>query len=352
MTASSKPPFAGEARRVRLGDVCEVVHGKNQHSVESDVGTYPIYGSGGRMGYATAYLCPADTVVVGRKGTINRPLLVREPLWNVDTAFGLVADRDVLLPEFLYHFCLQFDFSRLNRAATIPSLTKKSISEIEMLLPSVVGQQEVVARLRAIESLEGSLRRQLSLLDELVKSRFVEMFGDPDLKDRGFETAFGTDLFKIGNGKSRPASKRFNEGVPAYGGNGVSWYTDETLVDFDTIVIGRVGRHCGNTRLVEAPFWVTDNAMYIKEFKRDCFDKVFLINLMNIIGFNRFADEGDLWKISQKPFVEYEYPIPPLSLQREFASFAAEVAKSQVAVRQQIERLQTLYDSLAQEYFG
>ena len=255
------------------------------------------------------------------------------------TEFHVVRpDQKVLDPDYLLAFLRsegvrRYGAGKMKGSAGQRRLPADVLKSLFVPVPTLVLQRSVASRLRSIAALIALSRRQLSLLDELVKSRFVEMFGDPDLKDRGFETAFGTDLFKIGNGKSRPASKRFNEGVPAYGGNGVSWYTDETLVDFDTIVIGRVGRHCGNTRLVEAPFWVTDNAMYIKEFKRDCFDKVFLINLMNIIGFNRFADEGDLWKISQKPFVEYEYPIPPLSLQCEFAAFAAEVAKSQFVGR-------------------
>ena len=89
----------------RFSDVLTIVNGKNQSKVENPTGKYPIYGSGGVMGYADDYLCDSETVVIGRKGSINKPIYVEEPFWNVDTAFGLVANRDILLPKYLFYFC-------------------------------------------------------------------------------------------------------------------------------------------------------------------------------------------------------------------------------------------------------
>ena len=341
---------------MRLGDVCEVVHGKNQHSVESDVGIYPIYGSGGRMGYATAYLCPADTVVVGRKGTINRPLFVREPLWNVDTAFGLVADRDVLLPEFLYHFCLQFDFSRLNRAATIPSLTKKSISEIEMSLPSVVGQQEVVTRLQVIESLEGSLRRQLSLLDELVKSRFVEMFGDGG---SFCQLPLSACVGAIDSGKSPKCApgprKGTRPGVLKLSGISSGVYlecenkalpSEDSFLATKEVVEGDILLARKNTpELVGRCALVHETAGHImfpdivfRMHPIDDVDGTYLSHLLGGPYFDKVRSlaHGSAKSMSNIPKSELArlcVPIPPLSLQREFAAFAAEVAKSQFVGR-------------------
>ena len=96
-------------------DVLEIKNGRNQKAVENPEGKYPIYGSGGVMGYADDYICEGQTVVVGRKGSINNPLYVEEPFWNVDTAFGLCANKEVLLPRYLYYFCRKFDFERLNK---------------------------------------------------------------------------------------------------------------------------------------------------------------------------------------------------------------------------------------------
>ena len=91
---------------MKFKDVLEIKNGRNQRQVENVKGRYPIYGSGGVMGYADDYICEAETVVIGRKGNINSPIFVEEPFWNVDTAFGLVANRKILIPKYLYYFCL------------------------------------------------------------------------------------------------------------------------------------------------------------------------------------------------------------------------------------------------------
>ena len=135
------------AMKALLGTVIEIIFGKNKRYGKSDDVQYHIFGSGGLMGYATDYLCPAGTVIVGRKGTINCPLFVDEPFWNVDTAFGLVANKEVLSPRYLYHFCKQYDFMKLNTAATIPSLTKKNIQGIQMPLPGITEQQKICLQL-------------------------------------------------------------------------------------------------------------------------------------------------------------------------------------------------------------
>lgn len=98
-----------------FNDVLEIKNGRNQKAVENPEGRYPIYGSGGILGYADDYICDAETVVIGRKGSINNPIYVEEPFWNVDTAFGLTPNKEILLPRYLYYFCKHFDFERLNR---------------------------------------------------------------------------------------------------------------------------------------------------------------------------------------------------------------------------------------------
>jgi len=76
-------------KQVLWDEVLYIKNGKNQKKVMSDDGVYPIYGSGGIMGYANDFLCEAGTTIIGRKGSINKPIYVEEKFWNVDTAFGL-----------------------------------------------------------------------------------------------------------------------------------------------------------------------------------------------------------------------------------------------------------------------
>ena len=131
------------------------------------------------MGWADADICEADTVVIGRKGTINNPIYVDRPFWNVDTAFGLAAKREILLPKYLYYFCCYFDFESLNTTVTIPSLTKANLLNIEINVPSMDEQMQIVNKLDQVAELISLRKKQISKLDQLVKSRFIELFGEP-----------------------------------------------------------------------------------------------------------------------------------------------------------------------------
>ena len=161
-----------------FNDVLEIKNGKNQKAVENPKGHYPIYGSGGVMGYADDYICDADTVIIGRKGSINNPIYVSTPFWNVDTAFGLSAKKEVLLPKYLFYFCKWFDFEKLNKTVTIPSLTKADLLKIKIQLPDLNIQREIIDKLGKIEAIVNLRKRELTALDKLVKARFVELFGD------------------------------------------------------------------------------------------------------------------------------------------------------------------------------
>ena len=187
-------------------DVLEIYNGKNQKAVENPDGKYPIYGSGGVMGRADEYICPAETVVIGRKGSINNPIFVTEPFWNVDTAFGLVARKEVVLPKYLFYFCRYFDFEKLNTTVTIPSLTKANLLKIEMPVPSIIEQNNIVTKLNLLTNMIQQCQEQLTKLDELVKARFVEMFGTYPDNPFGWNTGKIQDVVSdVRYGSSRPA---------------------------------------------------------------------------------------------------------------------------------------------------
>ena len=336
----------------KFADVLTIVNGKNQKKVENPHGKYPVYGSGGIMGYADDYICEAETVVLGRKGSINNPIFVETPFWNVDTAFGLHAECSKLFPKYLYYFCVNYDFERLNTTVTIPSLTKANLLNVEIPLPPLEEQRRIAALLDRVSDLIAKRRAQLDKLDLLVKARFVEMFGDPVKNDKGLPTMMGQNFFKLSNGKFVPENKRLDSGIPAYGGNGVSWCTDEILCKENTIVVGRVGFQSGNVHFVKGPLWITDNAMYISNYNTRKYDLFFLYVLMEHIDFTRFQDAGDLKKITQKPFMSMEYIMPTLSRQREYVAFAKQINKSKLTLQQSLDKLETLKKALMQQYFG
>jgi len=195
-------------------DILEIYNGKNQKSVENPDGKYPIYGSGGVMGRADEYICPAETVVIGRKGSINNPIFVTEPFWNVDTAFGLVAKKEVLFPKYLFYFCRYFDFEKLNTTVTIPSLTKANLLKIEIPIPSIIEQKSIVTKLNLLTDMIQQRQEQLTKLDELIKARFVEMFGDFEFNPKKFPIYLLCNLCDVGSSKRIYQEEQSTSGIP------------------------------------------------------------------------------------------------------------------------------------------
>ncbi|MEA4976185.1 MAG: restriction endonuclease subunit S [Paludibacter sp.] len=143
---------------VELGEVCDIISGKNQKLVLDANGRYPIYGSGGVFGFANEYLCEPGTTVIGRKGTINSPIFVNERLWNVDTAFG-ISPKQINNSKYNYYFCLGFNFKKLDKSTTIPSLAKSDLLKIEFPLAPLPIQRAIV---RKIENLFASLDKGIA----------------------------------------------------------------------------------------------------------------------------------------------------------------------------------------------
>lgn len=185
----------------KWSDVLTIVSGKNQKAVEDSNGQYPIYGSGGIMGYASSYLCDAGTTIIGRKGTINSPIFVNEPFWNVDTAFGISPGNE-LHPKYLYYFCCFFNFKELDKSTTIPSLAKRDLLQIQMPVPSISEQDRIVSKIEELFSkLDASVaelqaaKQKLKVYRQAVLREALE--GDyPCVRLKEIATAFSGYAFK------------------------------------------------------------------------------------------------------------------------------------------------------------
>lgn len=158
-------------------DVLSVKNGRNQKNVENPNGQYPICGSGGVMGYADDYITKENSVIIGRKGNINKPILMREKYWNVDTAFGLEPKPDVLLVDYLYLYCILFDFEILNKAVTIPSLTKADLLKIDMPIPPIDLQNQFAAFVEQVDKSKFAVQKALDESQTLFDSLMQQYFG-------------------------------------------------------------------------------------------------------------------------------------------------------------------------------
>jgi len=359
-------------KKVKLGEVCEIRIGKTPNRSQTLYwgGDYPwlsISDMKGKILCTTKekitqeavekekmQIVSKGTVVMSFKLSIGKVGILAENMYtNEAIANFVVKNNKMLFNEYLYYALQGMNFDSLtDRAVMGKTLNKAKLNNLSIVYNEPFMQQQIVLRLDGVNKLIESRKQQLSELSKLVKSRFNEMFGDPINNDKKFAEKTGQQCFKFSSGKFLDKNDRIFEGYPAYGGNGIAWKSRNYLIDNPTIIIGRVGAYCGNVRTTHGKVWISDNAIYIKEFKNLDFNLVFLLELMKVIDFSRFADFSGQPKITQKPLEKQKYILPPLSLQNEFADFVAQVDKSQLAIQKSLEELETLKKSLMQEYFG
>ncbi len=127
------PGFSGNWEVKRLGELLAIRHGKSQRGVEASNGAYPIFATGGTIGRASTPIYDKPSVLIGRKGTINRPQFSDKPFWSVDTLFySEMLNRSVA--KFLYYRFWLIDWNKYNEASGVPSLNAKTIENIEILV--------------------------------------------------------------------------------------------------------------------------------------------------------------------------------------------------------------------------
>lgn len=359
--------------RVKFADTLKIINGKNQQKVEDLQGKYPIYGSGGIMGYANDYICPAETVIIGRKGSINKPIFADMPFWNVDTAFGLCADKAKLFPKYLYYFCVNFDFERLNTTVTIPSLTKSNLLNIEIPLPPLDEQRRIAAVLDKVSDLIAKRREQLDKLDELVKARFVEMFGDETETGR-WPSCTIADIADVCVGVViKPTQYYTNNGIPAFRSLNIGemcvkddewvYFTKEghqknqkSIVRQNDVLVVRSG--APGTACVVTEQYDGYNAVDIIIAHPDNtkINSTFLAEFTNMPhGKNQIRERTG--GAAQQHFNVSGYKalrliMPPMCQQEEFASFFEQTNKSKLTIQQSLDKIETLKKALMQEYFG
>ena len=151
-------------------EVVEIINGKDYKSIQVEDGGYPVYGTGGEMARASDYLSPANSILLGRKGTIDKPLLIREKYWNVDTAFGAVPDEKVLHYVYFYWHCKTIDFNVLNKGTTLPSTTKVDLLNLRIKIPSMEEQTRFGSIVEQADKSEFELRKSIEAIDQVIKS--------------------------------------------------------------------------------------------------------------------------------------------------------------------------------------
>jgi len=361
-----------------FGDVLEIKNGKNQKAVENAEGEYPIYGSGGIIGYADDYICNADTVIIGRKGSINNPIYVKEPFWNVDTAFGLEANREILLPKYLFYFCRKYDFEKLNKTVTIPSLTKSDLLKVQIDVPEISDQEHVIKHLEKIEYIIELRQEELTRLDELIKARFVELFGDSENNTRNWPVFKLCELCDVGSSKRIYQEEQTTDGVPfwrisdlvnkmdtGYANSGlyISYEKYNELIDNNQVPVegdilvtsrGTLGR-CYIISGADEFYFQDGMISWLSKYKKGI-TPLYIKHLFMTPGIIRQIEGmqagSTVAYLSIAMLKKLDIMLPDSETQNQFGAFVKQVDKSKVAVQKSLDETQILFDSLMQEYFG
>lgn len=341
------------AMRKQLKDICR---GFTKNIALKDLGQhegqFPIYGASGYIKDVDFYCCDTPYIGIVKDGSGVGRVDVYPGYSSLLGTMQYIVPNDEVDLRYLKYALTAMDLGSLYKGAAIPHIYFKEYGKFFVDLPDFETQKHISASLDTIQNAIDLKRKQLEDLDELVKSKFQEMFRDVDTNDKGFETVIGKDVFSFSSGKFLSAEKRKEEGIPVYGGNGISWFTDEALIDYPTIIIGRVGAYCGNVKMVNTPVWITDNAIFIKSFKKQVFNIRFLCQLMENASFDKYADVVAQPKITQKPLENYKYIVPDIKLQERFADYVKSVDMARKTVGDELVDLGELMDSKMDEYFG
>ncbi|WP_158173702.1 restriction endonuclease subunit S [Vibrio alginolyticus] len=165
--------FYNDWKKKPLSKLFTIGSGKDhKHLGDGDI---PVYGSGGYMRSVNDYLYEGKSACIGRKGTINRPMLLEGKFWTVDTLFYTHSFKNCI-PEFVYLLFQNIDWLKLNEAGGVPSLSKVIINKIEVLVPEVEEQQKIVDCIFSVDSLIKSQSYKIELLELYKKGLMQRLF--------------------------------------------------------------------------------------------------------------------------------------------------------------------------------
>ena len=148
-----------EWKSTKIGNVLSIGSGRDYKHLED--GNIPVYGTGGYMLSVDSYLYDGESVCIGRKGTINKPIFLKGKFWTVDTLFYTHTFRSIT-PRFCYYLFTTIDWLKYNEASGVPSLSKVTIENISISIPDLVTQKQLCA---VLDSMTDKLDIEQKLLD-------------------------------------------------------------------------------------------------------------------------------------------------------------------------------------------
>ena len=356
---------------VTLGQVCDKGSSNiAQKDLAEREGQYPIYGAAGLIKNVDFAHQKQPYIAVVKDGAgIGRVMKLPADSSVIGTMQYILPKKNVDI-DYLFYALQHMNLGKYFSGSTIPHIYFRDYQKERLKLPAMKVQQHQAEVLGRIDALSSDGRKQIDLLDELVKSRFVEMFGDTLLNTKEWTENFLETLADIVSGITK--GRKVKEGslveVPYMAVSNVKdghidWTTVKTIMatrqeinqyrlQSDDVLMteggdpDKVGRgaiiknHVFRVRLDEGNILPTYFAEYLQHQKAK---RYFLGCAKQTTG---------IASINMRQLKSLPVLLPPLEFQNRFAAFVSEVDKSKLAVKQSLEKLETLKKSLMQQYFG
>lgn len=336
--------------------------------------TIPIFSNGeandGLYGYTDFYRVSEPSITISARGTIGYATIRTEPFVPIVRLIVITPKIEIVDIKYLYYAIKNYDFS--GSGTSIPQLTVPMLKQYSFPLPPLPEQRHIAAVLDKVSELIALRKRQLDLLDEMVKARFVEMFGNPVRNEKGWEQFSLQELCDgIGDGL---------HGTPAYDDDGEFAFINGNNLMYGRIVVNSTTKRVNKLEYEKYYIDISLNAVllsingslgklaYYNDEKiilgksacycnlKNGINKIFIFHVMNSNPFQNFLEESStkstIKNVGLKAIREYKMIQPPIELQNQFADFVQQVNKSKATVQQGLDRLILLKSALMQEYFG
>ena len=361
----------------RLGDICEILDFKRVPVTASNRrrGIYPYYGANGIQDYVDDYIFDDELVLLaedgGHFGSKDKPIAYRVSgkCW-VNNHAHVLKPKDAINVDYLCYSLMFRDVSNIVNGATRQKLTQADMKEIDIPLVPLDKQQDVVKKLDHVFSLINLRKQQLIKLDELVKSRFIEMFGDPESNTYGHPTKKLSEIASYWNGLTyKPEDVQDQVTIVLRSSN-----IQNSQLDFeDTVRVACRIREkqyvqnndilmCsrnGSAKLVGKVALITNITepmsfgAFMMIIRSDYYR--YLMTYFQMDAFRNQIKTGATTTINQitgNMLNQITLPVPDLNVVSQFSSFVEQVDKSKFEIQKSLEKLETLKKALMQKYFG
>ena len=362
--------------RYKLGDICEIVSGSTPKTsvdefwdgdikwitpAELNDDSYIITDSVRKITELAVKKTgltsfPEGTVILSSRAPIGKVAIAGCEMY-CNQGFKNLICSEKINSRYLYWFLKgNTDFlNSLGRGATFKEISKQIVANIEINVPDYAKQLEVVEHLEKVSEIIKLRKQELLKLNELIKARFVELFGNPITNTKNLETKDLRDTLILKAGDFTAASDIAEEPddtniYPCYGGNGIRGYVSEYNQDGEYSLVGRQGALSGNVQYARGKFRNTEHALLVTPMVE--MNSIWLNQLLLNLDLKRYQTGAAQPGLSVKNLQEIPILMVPIADQNEFADFVKQVDKSKVVVQKALDEAQLLFDSLMQRYFG